>query len=399
MELVPLLDCFTLGNYLEMKISSLYKSSIAKWLNTDNSRIELYWKGRIGLYAILKSFGIEKGDEVILPAFTCVVVPNAIIYCKGTPVYVDINKVTLNTTIDKIKEKVSAKTKVIVIQNTFGLSSDVKEIVSFAKEKGILTIEDCTHGFGGEYEGKPNGSYCDAAFYSTQWNKPFSTGIGGFAVMNNRKYIDRFNLVNDKLISPSIKDRNVLALLIQAKKYLLHDSTYWSAIKLYRKLSKSGLVVGSSKGEELVSPEMPENYFLKSVRVQEKVGSKAIKELPDVLRRRKEMGLLYNEFFRTNEKWHYQKEDLANHSFLNFPVFVKDKAAFQKKAENAKIRLGDWFVSPIHPVLEDFDLWGLNINDCPNAIEKSNHILNLPTDLVGQDKVIQFLKVNLDDIL
>ena len=124
-----------------------YKTKIAEKLNVNSSQIFLYWKGRVGLYALLKAFGIKESEEVIIPAFTCVVVPNAIIYLGAIPKYVDINKETYNTTLEHIKSKITTKTKCIVIQNTFGLSSEIEEIIAFAKEKNILTIEDCTHGF------------------------------------------------------------------------------------------------------------------------------------------------------------------------------------------------------------------------------------------------------------
>ena len=381
-----------------MKHRKQYTKEIAKWLKVDDSSLELYWKGRVGLYAILKAFNIQEGDEVILPAFTCVVVPNAVFYCGATPVYVDIDKSTLNTTLAQVKAKITTKTKVIIVQNTFGLSSEVAKIAEFAKENNILTIEDCTHGFGGTYNGKPNGSYCDAAFYSTQWNKPFSTGIGGFAVMHNAAYLNTFCEVNSKLNTPSRKDRYVLASLIQAKKYLLHDSTYWMALNLYRKLSKSGVVVGSSKGEELTGIKMPEDYFLRAVKVQEKVGTKALKYLPRVLERRRATGKVYNDYFKENGYWHYQEEDIKNHGFLNYPVFVKDKELFKRQAEQAKIRLGDWFLSPIHPVLEDFQQWQIAPDDFPNANMISKHILNLPTDVNDVNKIIDFLNVNKSNI-
>ena len=104
-----------------------FKAEIAKKLNANASQISLYWKGRVGFYALLKANGIGKGDEVIIPGFTCVVVPNAIIYLGAKPVYVDVNKDTFNTTLNHIKEKVTTKTKCIVIQNTFGLSSEIEE--------------------------------------------------------------------------------------------------------------------------------------------------------------------------------------------------------------------------------------------------------------------------------
>lgn len=382
-----------------MKYEEEYKNSISDYLGVKPYQIDLYWKGRVALYALLKSFGIKKGDEVIIPAFTCVVVPNAILYLGAKPIYVDVSNETLNTTLDQIKSKVTDKTKCIIIQNTFGLSSEVEEIIAFSKEKDILTIEDCTHGFGGVYNKQPNGTYSDAAFYSTQWNKPFSTGIGGFSLLNNLDYLDRMKDENSNLAKPKKKDKYILASLIQAKKYLLHDSTYWTALKLYRRLSKSGIVVGSSKGEELTGTKMPDNYFLSSTPVQNKVGISELSRLNKILQLREGNGKILNEFLKNKGKWHYKREDLQNHSFLKFPIFVKDKEAFQKKAEKAKVRLGDWFVSPIHPVLEDFSLWSINPSKFPNAERLSNSILNIATDEKRLTKVIDFLDNNIDDLI
>lgn len=382
-----------------MKYKEAYKNGISDYLGVKSYQIDLYWKGRVALYALLKSFGIKKGDEVIIPAFTCVVVPNAILYLGAKPVYVDVNTTTLNTSLDHIKPKVTDKTKCIIIQNTFGLSSEVEEIITFSKDKNILTIEDCTHGFGGLYNGQSNGTYSDAAFYSTQWNKPFSTGIGGFSLLNNLDYLKSLEDVNNNLTKPKKKEKYILASLIQAKKYLLHDSTYWTALKLYRSLSKSGIVVGSSKGEELTGTAMPDNYFLSSTPVQNKVGISELRSLNHVLEIREKNGKIFNEFLKKNGKWHYKKEDLQNHSFLKFPIFVKDKEAFKVKAEKAKIRLGDWFVSPIHPVLEDFELWSIQPNDYPVADNLSKSILNLPTDIEKLNKVIDFLQKNMDDLI
>lgn len=382
-----------------MNYSETYKARISDHLGVLPSRISLYWKGRVGLYALLQAMGIQKEDEVILPAFTCVVVPNAILYLGAIPIYVDIDPTTMNPQLEIIRGAVTEKTTCIIIQNTFGLSSHVEEIVAFAKEKGILTIEDCTHGFGGNYNHKPNGTYCDAAFYSTQWNKPFSTGIGGFTLLNNMDFHEKLMEINEKLLPPSKKDTYILASLLQARKYLLHDSTYWSALKLYRSLSKSGLTVGSSKSEELIDSKQPKNYFMGSSKTQEKVGIQSLNYLNEMLERRKKNGRIYNDFMRQHGKWNYADCDLDNHSFLNFPIFVTDKRVFRRKAEKAKIRLGDWFVSPIHPVLEHFERWKIEPTHFPIASQFSSTIVNIPTDVASVDKVLRFLENNLDELL
>lgn len=208
-----------------MNPETLYKQALSKSLGSTTEQLFLYWKGRVALYALLKAMGVGKGDEVILPAYSCVVVPNAIIYLGAKPVYVDVDLETYNANIQKIKEVVTEKTKVIICQNTFGLSSNVEELIELAKQNNLYTIEDCTHGFGGTYKGKPNGSYCDAAFYSTQWNKPFSTGVGGFALVKNETLRQSLMEFNKNLVSPSFKQVLMLRMLYFVKKYFLRGYT------------------------------------------------------------------------------------------------------------------------------------------------------------------------------
>lgn len=382
-----------------MNMKEQYIGEIARVLKAKPDQISLYWKGRVGLFALLKAMGIGAGDEVIVPAFTCVVVPNAILYLGAKPIYVDIQHDELNPTLESIKNKVSSNTRCILVQNTFGLSTDVDQISRFAKENGILTIEDCTHGFGGLFNGRPNGTYCDAAFYSTQWNKPFSTGIGGFTLLNNPEFQHALNIVNQDLIKPSFKERKMLASLIRVRGFMLNDSTYWPLLRMYRKLSSRGTVVGSSSSAELSSVEQPSDYFMGSSTEQVKAGVKSIGKLNHVMELRIENGRRYNAFMREKGLWNYPDRILENHSFLKYPVFVKDRALFMEKAEKAKVRLGDWFLSPIHPVLDNYAQWLLNIDDFPNAKFYSTHILNLPTETTNCEKVLAFLNDNLDQLL
>ncbi len=160
-----------------MSVFHSYKEAIGQYLGLPSSQISLYWKGRVGLYAILEALDIGEGDEVILPGFTCVVVANAIIYRKARPIYVDIDPKTFNIDPQKVAAKISAKTKALLVQNTFGLSPDFEPLRQLADQHQLRIIEDNTHGFGSTYRGHQSGLLGDAAFFSSQWNKPFSTGI------------------------------------------------------------------------------------------------------------------------------------------------------------------------------------------------------------------------------
>ncbi len=376
-----------------------YKSILANKLQSKPEQIFCYWKGRVALYTALKALGINSEDEVIVQAFTCVVVPNAIIYLGAKPVYVDINEDSLNTTLSNIQAATTAKTKCILIQNTFGLSSEVDEIVAFAKSKGIFTIEDCTHGFGGYYQNRPNGIRSDFSFFSTQWNKPFSTGVGGFLLVNNKGFLKEIHKVNELLIKPGLKKTLILKMLISFKKAFLGDRSYWFFVKLYRFLSKMGLVVGSSSGSEISSTVMDDNYFMEAAKVQYREGIRALNHLDKSMLLRKQNAQRYSQFLQTNGKIYVNEIFNENHSFLKYPILIKDRITFIEKAEKASVRLGDWFLSPIHPVESEFEKWFLIPENFPIASYVSKHVLNLPTEIENPEKVITFLIQNIDDIL
>lgn len=382
-----------------MSLEKRYKEQIANYLDVEANKISLYWKGRVALYTALKSMGISDGDEVLLPAFTCVVVPNAIIYLGAKPVYVDIDEQTFCSSVDMIKSKMSPKTKCIIIQNFLGFSSNVDEIIALASKHKVYTIEDCTHGFGGRNKNIFNGLKSDCSFFSSQWNKPFSTGVGGILLINNEKLMQKASAITRSLKKPTLKSRLILHLLILSRKYLLHNWSYWMMLKLYRKLSLIGLVVGSSQKEEICSIDMPKDYLTSSSSVQARFGKKELELFSEKLKLRKNNGMKYNDWMKSNGKKFFNEQHLSNHSFLKYPVLVKERDFFISLCVKENIQLGDWFISPLHPVKENLNLWGLEETHFPVAKKISNHIVNFPTELKNMNSVLEFLNKNKDQLL
>lgn len=375
---------------------SKYKKAIASVIKCNPDNIFLYWKGRVALYAILKAMGVKENDEIILPAFTCVVVPNAILYLGAKPIYVDISSDDYNISIDKLNEAITKKTKAIICQNTFGLSSNIEQIVQIAKDNNLFTIEDCAHGFGGFYNGKPNGSSCDAAFYSTQWNKPFSTGVGGFLVVKNEILIEEIKKLEWEKSKPSLINDSILFLLIMIRRYFVNEYTQHSLVKLFRFLSKHNLVIGSSQGSELSDIKMPAGYFKSASPVQIKEGIKQLAYLKDLNILRRKNAEDYSHFLKANNKIFVKESLFKNHLFLKYPLLVNNRELFFELAQKENINLGDWFISPLHPVKENLYKWGFDISLFPEAVNISQKIVNLPTDIKNNKKVLKFLKANLE---
>jgi len=393
--------------YLKNNIISEFKQALNKYLGIEDSF--LFWKGRVALYAILKAIGVKEGDEIILPAFTCVVVPNPILYLGAKPVYVDIDRETFNIAVNKIEEKISPKTKAIIAQNTYGLSSDIDSILEIAKKYNLYVIEDCAHGFGGTYKDKKNGIIADAAFFSTQWNKPFSTGIGGIAITKHKNIAKNLEKLENKAISPSKKEEFILKGLLSIRDKFISSDTYWIALKTYRFLSKKNLILGSSQGYELEKPVMPQNFLKGFTETQAKKGLEYLqksgeKYIIDIINEhRKKIANLYKGILQDLGFSPPYEPTYAEHIYLRFPLLVKNRHKIFRLAEKEKIELGDWFLSPIHPIKQNFHLWNYKYGENPIGEFAAKHIINLPThEKINEDyidRLYNFLRKNKDEII
>jgi len=382
---------------------SKYKKAIGDYVNLDAEHISLYWKGRVGLFAILQAMDIGAGDEVILPGYTCVVVPNAIIYRNAQPIYVDIDPATFNMDPAKVEQLIGPKTKAIIIQNTFGLSPDFDAIQAIAHRYDLKIIEDNTHGFGSAYKNQLAGLLGDAAFFSTQWNKPYSTGIGGFVIAREKALAQKIADLESTLAKPNATKSYALALQMRLRKVMDSTGLYWPAVNTYRWLSKRNIISGSSAGEELIGIERPANYWMATSEVQAKEGIRQLALFGENLKHRRQLANFYRSSCRSLGLSPVFEPNYAQHIFLKYPFFVKNRQQFLELASRNNIRLGEWLSSPIHPIIDGWETWHYQKGSCPIAEKVSQHLLNLPTDpdisLKEAGRIMDFLKKNQNALL
>lgn len=146
--------------------------------------------GLSALRLSLLALGVGKNDEVIVPAYSCVAIPNAVLSCGAVPIPADITNNNWNIDFRNIQSKISSKTKAIIAVNTFGLKAIIKKISTL----NIPVIEDCAHAIGeinNDYIFGKQGLVSVNSFYAT---KLIGGGEGG-AVMTDDKNISDF--IND----------------------------------------------------------------------------------------------------------------------------------------------------------------------------------------------------------
>lgn len=339
-----------------------------------------YWKGRVALYILLKALGIQPGDEVILPGFTCVVVANAIFYSGGKPIYADIDPQTYNASAETIEPLITSHTRAIIAQNTFGLSPDIDPIMEMAKSRNIFVIEDCTQGLGGVYKGRPVGSTADAAFFSTQWSKPISTGLGGMLWLKDKYFAATVSEITSRLSSPSIGEELSLSAQRLVRPLADQPALHYSLVGLYRFLTQKLGVSGSSGGQELSGIEMPGNYLKLMGQAQKKALEKRLDTLQAVVKSRQKNSELYDEFFLSHGLQVTFRPAYAEHSMLRYTIRVPNKQDLLDKANQLHIPLGDWFISPLHPIQGDLTQWLYTHGQCPESEKASLETINLSTD-------------------
>jgi dTDP-4-amino-4,6-dideoxygalactose transaminase len=149
--------------------------------------------GVAALHLCLLALGVGEGDEVIMPAFVCTALLNAVRHVRASPVFADIDRDTYNIDFRDIKRRLTQRTHAIIVPHMFGLPADIHDIVAL----GVPVIEDCAQSIGSVYEGKKTGSFGALSVFSFYATKVICTGEGGMVAGNDRDVLMRIADLRD----------------------------------------------------------------------------------------------------------------------------------------------------------------------------------------------------------
>ncbi len=319
----------------------------------DGERAVLTKNGRSALTLALKA-NFDKGDKVIVNGFTCYAVYEAVKAAELEPIFVDINKSDLNFDLEKLEKSASDKVKGIIIQNTLGNPVDIVKIEKFAKEHGLLIIEDLAHCAGVRYsDGREAGTVGVATALSFGKDKSIDT-ISGGAVIFRRPYK---NPIKAPTKSPKLSDH------LRARCY----PTFGAISRRLTTIHLGGALM----------------RFLVAIHWVEKSADNKL----DLTRRlskfeAKRALLQIKSLSKNGEK-----------PLRNF-VLVNNRAEVLKKLKGAGYYFdGFWYEKPVSPA-RYYKKVHFPEKDCPNAVFVAEHIINLPNyyrkkNLEPAQKIIQ----------
>jgi len=385
---------------LTLRDTSLAVSYLAlpwKWLNITKGKnvsavereVEKYFNikhchtfdsGRSAIYFTLKALGIKSGDEVLVQAYTCMVVINAIKWTGATPVYIDVND-DFNLSVADLDKKISSTSKVLLVQHTFGLACDMDQVMDVAQKNNIIVVEDCAHAFGTRFNNQLVGTFGDAAILSFGADKVISSVRGGAVITNN------------ELISIELKkyqENLPLSKIGKTIQHLMHYPVFFKG-KLFYSFYLGKLILAFAKKANLINKiiykeekkgEQVSFYPAKYANALAGILLNQLKEVDQINLHRQEIAGYYDANLN-NQKivspW-LNKIKKENCIYLRYPLLVKHSAALRKYAKANGVILGDWYNSVIAPMDIDFTKTGYQSGSCPKAELLASQSVNLPTN-------------------
>tara|TARA_B110000259_G_C13968017_1_gene383510 strand:- start:170 stop:1276 length:1107 start_codon:yes stop_codon:yes gene_type:complete len=313
--------------------------------------------GTAALDIAVSILNLQEGDEVIMPSFTIISCAQSLINKGIKPVLLDSDLRTFNVDVETIEEKITPKTKAIMIVHIYGLTVDVNPILNLAKKYNLKIIEDAAEVIGQTYRGMQCGSFGDVSTFSFYPNKHITTGEGGMV------------LCDDKLLDE--KAKNFRNLCFGADRFI-HE-------------------------------ELGDNYRM--TNMQAALGVAQLEDIDVAVDKKRHIGNTYNELLKDLRSVNLPvtKTDFCENIYWVYAITLKDdyrKTAKEVMAELSMYNIGTRpFFYPMHkqPVFKKMGLFLKD--DLPNSESLYEKGLYIPSGLALTNEDIHDVSIALHKVL
>ncbi|MGM9516923.1 aminotransferase class I/II-fold pyridoxal phosphate-dependent enzyme [Roseateles sp. DB2] len=359
-----------------------FRAAFAASLGLDAARVTLFGSGRCALHALTTCLELPPDAEVLLPGYTCVVVPNVFRHL-GLPVrYVDIAPGGWNPDPEAIAQAITPRTALVVLPHNFGLCMAGIELLR-ARLPGIVFVEDAAHAWGSrDAEGRLAGTRAQAAFFSFEYSKPLTTGIGGALVLNDLALRARMATRLPVLRAPSRGQvlRQVLTLAWHRLGQALPGGVLRVLAGLLRWPARAMGAVARTPDTELSGSSAPD-YTLGLRPWSAALGLRQVRRAETVWAARRRQVEVYDTLLAGAPGWVLPRHG-AGEVLLRYPVRIDDpaqRAAVMRGLESLDIVPGVWFDDVVHPA--GSLRYGYESGACPQGEAAARAVLNLPLGL------------------
>ncbi len=323
-------------------------------------KVILTYKGREALTLTLKILNLPKESCVAINGFTCYAVHKAVEKASLVPICLDLGEKNTDLnfapeTLEKILKE-NKNVKVVVVQNTLGYSTDIEKLVKICRDKKIILVEDLAHCVLAKYRnGIETGSVGDFVVLSFSQDKVVDAVSGGALVIRNKKYL---SFRNFQFKEPTNQMRDRMYPLFTYKIRSLYD------------LGLGKILHFTLKKLNLLSKPMQEGLY-NFYSLPNWYCNLAVLEfdnLPKQISHRREIAEIYAKNLNKKVLNLNIVGKISISSNLRFPIFVENRKKLIQFLKESNIFISDIWYDDVAP-------------ECPNAVEISRIILNLPTHI------------------
>jgi len=374
------------------------EAELRNYLKTPDSEVISFYRWSEAIYHALQLLSLKKNDEIIIQWYTCVVVSNAAKQTWSKLIYSDIEESTLGYDLDSLRSSITKKTKVIIVQHTFGKPVDMRAIMEISKERWIIVIEDCALSLGTTIWEQHTWTFGDFSIFSTWRDKVISSVTGWFLVVNNPEYKRKAKNIRLLLTQPSrtLTLRNLFYNIIAFIVYKTYDFIKLGRVIMYVSRKCKLITDILSKAEKKCDSNKFGTSYPNALAY---LWRKELKKLDSYNAHRRKISDIYDNAIKTSFwVWVFQKvgnESLNNFRYPFLLITPDVQKEFVKYMRNNNILVWlSWSGSNIAPKgIRIKNTWYIP-GSCPVAEDIANRIVMLPNHIrITESEAMQISEI------
>jgi|Deesub1362A_J573_1020465.scaffolds.fasta_scaffold01692_4 dTDP-4-amino-4,6-dideoxygalactose transaminase len=257
--------------------------------------------GRTGLALLLEALGL-RNREVICPAYTCVVVPHAVVTSGNRPVFVDCEPGGFNMDLDLAEEAIGPHTGAVIATSIFGYPVDLDRLAELRqRHPQVAIIQDCAHSFAACWRERPVPREGVAAIFGLNVSKLITSIFGGMVTTDHDGLAAKLRQLSRRRLTPASRSKALRRLAYLLSTYLTFTDPIYG---LVNRLERSGLLDRFVKYYDPALIDMPEDYLEGMAGVEARVGLAQIGKYHRIIAHRRKVASFYHETLQGLEGLH-----------------------------------------------------------------------------------------------
>jgi len=300
--------------------------------------------GRSALWAFLKALGIE-GAEVVMPAYTCVVVAHAIVLSQNIPRFVDITLHDYNMDLDQVEAAISERTRAIIATHLFGYPLNVNrlsEIVHAAEARlghKVWVVQDCAHAFGARWQGRLVCNEGDVALFGLNISKMITSVFGGMITTNDPTLYGKLRTFRDEhFVQPGLLKRARRFLYLLAVYPAFNEHIYGLVNWLQEETPLLDYLSKAYHRDSRI--HFPPDYLDRMIEFEAKVGLAQLCKYPEIVYRRQENARYYDQNLQGLPELE-SPPLVEGATYSHYVVRVPDRQSMLRALQRRGIQLGE----------------------------------------------------------